>query len=73
METIPRVLVRSVTPPEARALAVLASLQSGWGESFAAHPWITEMQERLRAQVTAGEFMEAELEWKRVNEEIEWE
>lgn len=69
----PRVLVRSVTPPEARALAVLASLQFGWGESFAAHPWITEMQERLRAQVTAGEFMEAELEWKRVNEEIEWE
>lgn len=64
--------VVAVTPPEARALAVLASLQHGWGETLATHPWFTEMQERLRNQVSAGEFMEAELEWKRITEELGW-
>lgn len=51
---------------------MLASLQHGWGETLATHPWFTEMQERLRNQVSAGEFMEAELEWKRITEELGW-
>lgn len=57
---------------EARALAIFASLQYGWGEDFATNPVFCEMQQGLRDQVTADDFMRAELEWKRETEKIGW-